>query len=226
MLLSRENLTKHVASKDAGRGHLQSLCITKDGVVSSDGKRLLVTPLPAVQTEAFPPVDGFDATVTLRDNETLLLPAEDAKRIAAQVDARPARSSSSRPRRRSTAPPVPAAIAQPIAVDVEGARKNGHIPIATRNGNTQTLSRVAKTDGQYPDYSKVLPNPARALLSIGFNADYLAELAKLVTSSKAKCVKLTFFGRDAEDAASNPARLSGVNDEGREVWGILMPMRL
>ncbi|MBY0277917.1 hypothetical protein K2Z84_21495 [Candidatus Binatia bacterium] len=238
MLLSRENLTRHVCSKDATRLHLHNLCITREGVISSDGHRLLVTPLPETKGADFPRLHGapdFDPASELEDGEKVLLPVTAAKKVATQLETK------------ATLPVLKLA-----ALDAAGARANGHVPLGVTDLETWALNTVRKPDAEFPDYEQVIPKEDRALFTIGVNADYLAELAKMVSAGGSKIVSLTFYadrpvsglsakeffeqvsGKWAEEdgeprtcgAPTNPLKIAGKNADGQEVYAILMPARL
>ena len=65
-LVSRVNLECHVAAKDATRFQLHALYFTPEGVISTDGKLLLITPYPDDSLEEYPAVfeDKLDPSYT------------------------------------------------------------------------------------------------------------------------------------------------------------------
>lgn len=86
--------------------------------------------------------------------------------------------------------------------------------------------------GEYPNYMQVLPGDSAPFLEVGFNADYLRELAAAIDkanpnrSDRATCVRLQFRGNTAEDAAQSCVRIVGPESEGAPVEFALMPMRI
>lgn len=85
MWLEKLNLTVHCAGDDETRAHLHNLCVRKDGVYSTDGHRLMFTPLPTnidpKHCSDVPWYDGIDNTVQLEPGEQILLPVEVMKQI-------------------------------------------------------------------------------------------------------------------------------------------------
>lgn len=230
MMLSKRNLTAPVASDDPTRTALNVLHVTPRGVISTDGHRMLCTPLPAdVAADDFPGAtvgETFDATAALADGEAIDIPTSALKRVIGTIPSRPK---------------YPALGA--VALDTAQTRANGHVYLGTSDLETGTLHRVKRTDTTFPDYERVTPAPERMVLEIGLNADYLAELARLVAGG-ATGVKLQFFasapvredGTDGltyeqaaeirkrlENVAYNPVRLENPSDG---TWGLCMPMRL
>lgn len=225
MLLSKRNLTAHVASSDPTRVHLNVLHVTPRGVISTDGHRMLCTPLPAdVAADDFPGAtvgETFDAAAGLEPGESVDIPTSALKRVIGTIPTRPK---------------YPALGA--VALDTAQTRANGHVYLGTSDLETGTLHRVKRTDGTFPDYERVTPRPERMVLEIGLNAAYLAELAKLVAGDETG-VKLQLFlpapvkesdptddqvaelRRSLADASTSPVRL-----EAAGTWGLCMPMRL
>lgn len=86
MWLEKLNLTVHCAGKDENRAHLSNLCVRKDGVYSTDGHRLMFTPLPTgidpKHCTDVPWYDNIDNTVQLEPGEQILLPVEVMTQLA------------------------------------------------------------------------------------------------------------------------------------------------
>lgn len=232
MLLSKRNLTDHVASDDATRPQLAVLHVTPAGVISTDGHRMLCTPLPAdVAADDFPGStvgETFDASAELADGEAIDIPTSALKRVIGTIPSRPK---------------YPALGA--VALDAAATRANGHVYLGTSDLETGTLHRVKRTDTTFPDYARVTPRPERMVLEIGLNAEYLAELARLVADRGAgeRAIKLQVYlpadnGDPAdvsdervaelrkllEPASCCPVRLEAAGD--RPAWGLCMPMRV
>lgn len=231
MLLSKRNLTDHVASNDPTRTALNVLHVTARGVISTDGHRMLCTPLPAdAAPDDFPGAtvgETFDATSTLGADEAIDIPTSAIKRIVGTIPARPA---------------YPALGA--VALDTAQTRANGHVYLGTSDLETGTLHRIKRTDTTFPDYARVEPRPERMIFEIGLNAEYLAELAKLVAdrSERSPGIKLQFFmpadcgsekdvsdervaeiRKQLEPATCCPVRLEATSGG---TWGLCMPKRI
>lgn len=231
MLLSKRNLTDHVASKDETRAHLNVLRITPHGVISTDGHRLLCTPLPDLAADAFPGAtvgEAFDPTSTLQDGEAVSIPTSALKRVVGTI---------ARDRQRPEL--------ECVAFDAAATRANGHVYLGTSDLETGTLHRVRKLDGDFPDVERIKPRPERMVLEVGLNAAYLADLANLVADPDARShgIKLQFFmpndngdekdvsdekladiRKQLEPVTLQPVRLETAGE--RPAWGLCMPMRL
>lgn len=86
MWLEKENITINCAGDDETRAHLSTLCVRKDGVYSTDGHRLMFTPLPTnidpKHGSDVPWWDGIDNSVQLEPGEQILLPIDVMKQMA------------------------------------------------------------------------------------------------------------------------------------------------
>jgi DNA polymerase III sliding clamp (beta) subunit (PCNA family) len=76
-------------------------------------------------------------------------------------------------------------------------------------------------DGQYPDYKRVIPNPAKKV-RLCFNATYLAKLATALGASAHEGVVLEF---DADEPSTSPITVRNYSMDANAV-GVLMQVRM
>ena len=74
-------------------------------------------------------------------------------------------------------------------------------------------------DGEFPDYTQVLPKKIDGRYAFAFNAEYLKQLADVLSTSKTHMVILCFDPKEPE----GPLVVLGERDD---ALGVLMPVRM
>lgn len=205
-MLNKWNLrVARFVSKDASRYTLQSVCVTKDATVATNGHQLVwVSTSAELKAEDFPEIPhaprGDD------QHESFLLGAEDAVKIEKAL-----------PRKSA----IPALLGAAVSV------KDGQPIVCVTDLELPQVFRPKPTPGQFPQYEKVIPAadvvPAvRVMLS----ASYLASIAKFAAEFNGKGeakdgVLLTVYGAD------KVVRFDAGNEEtGQAMTALLMPMAI
>jgi len=203
-MLNKHNLDiAQFATKEA-RYTMQAILVAPHETIVTDGHRLVRVSTPDIPAAQFPkPDDTFAASDSFKP---FLLPAETAKAIAKAV-------------------PRKTIIEALSCIAVDGARTdaNGTAHLAVTDLETFNPFTVRKPDGQFPNYIAVVPDPAKAELTISVNASYLAELARAAASfqkdgRRDPVLTMRFYGVDK-------ALRMDCEKDGQQWSAVLMPIR-
>lgn len=205
MLLNKHNLNiAALCSKEESRFTLNSILVTPQATVETDGHQLVkVTLPPDMKAEAFPIREGQPPAVDTW--KPFLLPASEALNIAKALP------------KKTTLP-----ILKHAAV-TEDTDSNGHSSIAVTDLEMARVFNTKKPEGNFPDFERVIPKKEDAEFRIAFNAELLRRVLQQVEAFRAEqhnteCV-LSFA------SPSGPLRIDARNDQGQEFTGVIMPLR-
>ena len=208
MLLSKKTLAViNAASTDKTRFELNGVLIEGDGSgVGCDGQILVkYTPNFLPDASEYPAIEGV--TVVDPEGVTLtpfILPAEACIQI-----------SKAAPKTRRFIPLI-----EDIALDVVATNLNGNAVMAVTDLETPQVFKPKKLDGQYPNYTKILPTNG-ATLTVGLG---VAVLEKVLKTLKALNVEEFSFG--VTDAKSPIQIFATTKDQDGKVIAVMMPRRL
>lgn len=208
-MLNKFNLAvSEFVSKNASRYTLNSILVTQDETVATDGHRLVrVSVDKSIAVDQFPVKEGAAFTAN-DDYKPFLLPADTAKAIVKAIP------------RKSTLPALSC-----VAIDGKATDSNGDAHLAVNDLETFQPFTVRKPEGQFPNWQAVMPKVENAKFTIAVNAKYLAELARaaaaFVADEPNQRVVLRF------DTAERAMRMDCERDGGAQTWtGVLMPVKL
>lgn len=199
LLLNKHNLAvAEFASTEASRYTFKAIHVDEKRTAATNGHYLCTVTVPEVKPENFPKVKGFEPNGF---SPTLLL----LDTVKAAAKALPKKVAD-----------IPELNHVAVSVDAEGA-----VQVAATDLDTGSVIQQKKLAGQFPDSTKVLNPTGDPVLAIGFNAAYLAKVAKAAaafTDSHNSFVELRFYGPDK--AMIFEATNSGT---GQVMRGALMP---
>jgi len=202
MLLNRTNLElADFASKDETRPALRSVHVGKGYTEATDGHAMMRVTIPEVDSLAFPSIEGMDCT---SNGKEALIPVDAAKMMAKAIP------------RKSTLP-----IIQHLAWDARDSTDT-ELKFAVTDLDTVQRFNPRPIEGPYPTVDNVIPKDNR-VFQIGVNAAILAKALAFIgkhSSSVDKQVRLTFYG------PSKAIRLDAKSEDGQEIVGLVMPLRM
>ncbi len=158
MFLSTANLKHHVAAASRGRYALNSIALTPNGTMSTDGHSLLFTPYPDADPKDAPKIDGVDPKTPAPQVEPFLLDLGDAGKAAAMLG---------KPRRHAPA------VTQFIQAEISD---DAIVLGVTDLANAQTM-KARRMDGVYPEVGAVIPDYDKAM-AVSVNLDQLVRSLK------------------------------------------------
>lgn len=194
MLYNQNNLNcAKIASKREIKPELASVFFTKDKTVATDGVRLLEVGVPSnVNVAEWVKVDGITA---MRGCKPFMV---NAKMLADKVKLP----------KRASLPILECATISHIA--------DGHfVEFITTDLETTSRNRVAKVEGNFPNYEQVFPT-GEPVAEITINAESLAGLLEVMGKLENK-VKISFYGK-------NKAMVLGCKDSKQVARGMMMGM--
>lgn len=205
MLLNKHNLNiAALCSKEESRFTLNSILVTPDATVETDGHQLVkVTLPPDMKAESFPVREGQSPAVD--SWKPFLLPASEALNIAKALP------------KKTTMPVLK------YAAVTEDTDKNGHSSIAVTDLEMARVFNTKKPEGNFPDFERIMPKKEDAEFRIAFNAELLRRVLQQVEAFRseehnAECV-FSFA------SPSGPLRVDARNGQGQEFTGVIMPLR-
>lgn len=205
-MINRHNLAIAIAcQKEGNRYTTQSILVTPNETVATDGHRLLRVSNPPSEAEHFPYSETFAASDSYPEFQ---LPAKDAKLIEKQLPNKPAF-------------PVLGCVA------IDGARtaKNGNAYFGISDGGHVREIAVSKPEGKFPDWKGVMPTGEptfQITVDAAIIADILTLAAKAIPDPKKTLapVTLTFYAPD------QAFRIDGVLKTTEQQWtAVVMPLR-
>jgi DNA polymerase III sliding clamp (beta) subunit (PCNA family) len=206
MLINRNNLAlAALASKNSTRWNLCGLHVNEKETVATDGHALGVVTLPTnASAEDYPPVDGV-----ARSTEAIkpcTIPAAAAKELERAI-----------PKRQR----MP--VLEHVYVDAEATNAGTEFKAATTDLETTRKHAARKVEGEFVDYTQVIPNGTPSF-TIGFDAALLSKVlavAGKMTDKSKQVVKLEFTDADS------PVKITATNlSTGQIGTFVVMPCRL
>lgn len=200
MLISKQQIKCHVASKDDSRKQICGICFTQDGAVSTNGRCLLVIPYPEINADDFfeVPEAEIDRKFKLKEGEEIIITQEDAKHLEKNFF------------KAGELPIIP--------LGALGKIDNEKAQVAMSNISLNKVFTFKPVDGNYPDYKRVLPR-SEPKYTIDFNITSFAEMLKIVAEAlgdkDSKIVRFEFRG------SASPVVVKGA----RGLLGLAMPAR-
>lgn len=200
-MLNKNNLNiAKLASKEDSKYTLAGILVTPQHTVVTDGVVLFVVANSALEVADFPKVGDAEAIGSFK---SFILPSDAALNI---------------PKVLPKKEPIPILNHAAVTAVQEG-EAGITATIITTNLETSNRFDVHCTGGTFPMWEAVLPDTAKARLTMTVDADRLISLLQQFVFAKSPAVTLSI--QDAESAI----RLDGVSDEGQHLTGVLMPMR-
>jgi len=200
MLINKQQIKCHVASKDETRKEICGICFRKEGAVSTNGRCLLVVPYPEIDSDDFfeIPEAKIDNEFKLGENEEIIISQDDAKQLEKNFF------------KPGELPIIPlGAIGR---VDDEKAQ------VAMSNISFNKVFTFKPIEGEYPDYQKVMPQ-SKPQYTLSFDITSFSEMLKIAAEAlgenDSKVVEFEFRG------AASPVVLKGA----RGLYGLAMPVR-
>jgi hypothetical protein len=212
MKLTKRQILNHVCCKDDNRKPLQCIHILKDGIYSSDGKRLMIVGLTPQQAEAY--------------KTELSVPCETFAKFARMMP---------KPKKHSTEVPT-MEILPDETEPLSSSHKN--LTLSCDDGNLYKESTTMKTVNYHtvntpPNFKAVIPdNSKEKVVQVAFNIDLLVDTLKQMKEASGKgSVIFKIVDKDKPvilNAFGNEMvwRKSSVPSSEHEVMAVLMPVRL
>jgi len=198
VLLNKHNLAvAEFASKKESRYTLQAIQVTQDETVATNGDYLVRVDTPKVDIDHFPTVVGTVPTV---EAESFLLARQGALDM---IKVLPKKTT------------IPILNHAKVGVDAEG-----NVQAITTDLETHRPVTIRKVTGQYPNWKALWPKKAPTV-TVGVNAAYLAQLAKVAATYAGSCyMEISIW--DAQSAIRLDAYDSSTN---QHFTALLMSLR-
>jgi hypothetical protein len=204
-MLNQLNLyLANLTTKEESRYSLSSIRVSPQDTRVTDGHiAVIVTLPPRVLPEHFPQMNGLTPTL---DFEPFLLNYAAALEIARAIPSKPT---------------VPALGFAAIGAE---SNLNGSAVIGVTDLDNPKLFQPVKSEGGFPDLSLVMPDPAKALVTVPVNPNYLLkiarELANFTKNERSPVVQLRIYS-DTQVLRVD-ARNGGTE---QDMTALVMPMR-
>lgn len=195
MLINKQQIKCHVASKDDSRKELCGICFRKEGAVSTNGKCLLIIPYPEINANDFfeVPEAEIDRAFKLGENEEIIISQEDAKHLEKNFF------------KKGELPIIP--------LGAMGKIDNEKAQVVMSNISLNKVFTFKPVEDAYPDYKKVLPQ-SKPEYVIDFNIEILSEMLKIAASAlndaDSKIVRFEFRGPASPVVIKNSGGLYGL----------------
>lgn len=206
MLLNKHNLSvARFVSSEVSRYTMQAIECSPAGTVATDGHRLALVTLPAeLKDSQFPAIEHFEPTNGTTG--TFLLSSKTALEVSKALPKNPT---------------IPICGAAAVAVGEYSTT------LAVTDLANPRIFTEEKMQGNYPNWRAVVPSQddltSKYKLTIGFDAKYLMEAAKLALDFGGKGARVTVRIKDAKSAVV----LEGKNsDTAQTMTQLLMPFAL
>src|SRR3990172_42451 len=196
MLLDKISLAASEASENNGRPVLGCIKVTKDKTTGTDGHILIEIANQTMQDDEFPLTSNCTPLV-LRDNESILINAKDAVKIAKTI---PKRS------------PLP------ILENAQLCQGNGSLPVITTDLDSPTVHQIKPGEGTFPNTDIVWPK-GTPMIEIGVNLKLLSKLVHCLQSAGGEIARLSIYD------ALTAIKVDNVRPTDRKVSGLIMPYR-
>lgn len=197
-LIDRANDLSAFCSSDASRYVLHGIHFRKDGTEATNGRVLMRVPYVAMDAADFPPVAGIADKAELKD---CIIPAKAV--TEAVKNAEKGKGS------------------LPVLGTVHVSSNCTKATLVTTDLDSERVLSPKMIDATYPNTEQVIPN-AKAKAVICLSAEYLRDIADYVLKNNAKNM-----GVRLEIISELDAMRFGITlDDGRQVTGVLMPMRM
>jgi len=196
MLLDKISLAASEASENNGRPVLGCIKVTKDKTTGTDGHILIEIANQTMQDDEFPLTSNCTPLV-LRDNESILINAKDAVKIAKTI---PKRS------------PLP------ILENAQLCQGNGSLPVITTDLDSPTVHQIKPGEGTFPNTDIVWPK-GTPMIEIGVNLKLLSKLVHCLQSAGVEIARLSIYD------ALTAIKVDNVRPTDRKVSGLIMPYR-
>lgn len=199
-ILSKANLTAHVASSDDSRPVLTGVLLAQEGTVSADGYRMLVVPYPkGFEHDEFPARDITQWQPN--GGPGVIIPAK------AMGDAY-----KGLPKRRTYLPVI-----QHAHVSVDEGRA---IITTTKDLETVTRTVARVVEGTYPDWHHVVPTKAPEH-RVSFELRVLRRMLAAIANTGAQYITFSTFGENLLTGVRVDA-WGGDVERGEEPYGVVM----
>ncbi len=191
MLVSRANLTAHVAAKDMGRPALTGICLDSTGATSADGFVLLHTPYPQANPDDYPAL-GHDSAAWVLD-KPVLIPAEAAARFV-KANKPPSIC------RRGQLP-----ILQNVAVSAtSNGRDNSHVRLGVTDLESEQSVSIPTIDATYPNHAAMVwTTPAHFVATL--NIERLIPLLQALKLAGVTGARFSFQAEEGRSVKIEPA---------------------
>jgi hypothetical protein len=200
-VLNKYNLElANLACKSESRYALCGIQVTKERTVVTDGHLLVTITAPEFERENIPLIEGI---VPTEDMKPFIMPAKEALAISKAIP------------KNSRIPILGNAFIE--------AGEGDQVKAAVTDCASPRIFSFRKEPGVYPDYSKVIPAPESAEVSICLDANLLIKLLKSLAPLATKKDSAPVIVRFSDP--TNPIRIDALNeDTGQKGIGVLMPM--
>lgn len=191
MLIDRANLTCHVAAKERSRYALNTVALTPQGTVSTDGKMLLRVPYPEQDEESeqdFPVIDGFPEKAT-GPTGTVLIGTTDAKKAADSIP-------------KKTLKPI----LKMARLDVSDPAL---VKIAATDLSAPTVTSIRRVVGAFPATEQRMPDPKTLAVKWCFSPAAMSELCKAIASVRSIRGRTELVGITLELYADEKGKMDG-----------------
>lgn len=184
--------------------NLEVVRVTPKYTVTTDGRQLIRVTAPVAEAETFPTVVGVAPPT--EDFEPFLLEASDALRIAKALP------------RKTTIPILSNAA-------ISGATDGNYAVIVTTDLQCSQTFTVGKTQGQFPDCERIIPDAEGADFTADIDASILKYICERITVFKDRppICRLRFYHKTDPNGVTRPIRLDAYNpDTGQLLTAVLM----
>ena len=201
MLINKQQIKCHVASKDETRKEICGICFRKEGAISTNGRCLLVVPYPEIDSDDFfeVPEAEIDNNFKLENDDEIIINQEDAKHLEKNFF------------KPGELPFIP--------LGAMGRVGDEKAQVVMSNTSFDKIFTFKPIDGKYPDYQKVMPQ-SKPQYVLNFDINSFSELLKIAAEalgeSDSRIVTFEFRG------AASPVVLKGA----RGLYGLAMPCRV
>ncbi len=208
MLLNRYNLElAKLATADESRYSINSIYVTPTDTVVTDGHQLTIISAPAMPEENFPVIEGFEPCD--KEFEPFLIDRKSALELAAAIP---------------KTPNLPALEHVRIGTEVTDGFDRTALRFATTDLERARILQVRKPAGQFPDYTKVMPDHRNAKCSFYMNPALLETILgvfkRFAQRDNLKSVLFTYYDGD------QAIRLDAENVEtGQRMTAVVMPLK-
>jgi hypothetical protein len=180
-LLSRVNLEANVADTDPTRFQMNSLLLDPEGVVSTDGKVLMVTPYPDDAIEEFPGDDDRTDDVD-KELDGSILPLSVAAAIAKALPKRHFR------------PILACALVSKVDDDMDARA-------TVTNLDTRQEINIKLVDGKYPEWKRAIPTE-ELTVNLTLSIPVLEKLLKAAKKAGAGYLDFAIVAEDSGKVAT------------------------
>lgn len=197
-LIDRANDLSAFCSTDAGRSVLHGIHFRKEGTEATNGRMLMRVPYVVADLSDYPPVAGITSKSELKD---CIIPAKAVSEAVKNAE--------------KYRGPLP------ILSNVHVQSNCTKATLTTYDLDNERVLLPRLIDLDYPKTEQVIPTE-KAKAVICLSAEYLQDIADYVLKNNEKNMGIRL---EIIDELS-PMRFGITLDDGREVKGVLMPMRM